>query len=263
MRAIIWKDLKERRWIILSVMLIFVGIAFMTFGMYHTTINSYKALLEKPSNLSPAQIDSMKKNIILMKNFGYYMLTSWYEGLGIFIMIFFFAVLGESIFGKENKKTLDFLFTRPISYGKILISKFIAGFIAITLGIVVPLIAVPIISSISGKKIDMMIFLHALVPYIIGFLALFAITVFISILTRFKRWISALISIGLFTFWSSFKDIFYQTWAKSIDFNTLFLNAKAYMTGNFGGYLPFTIGIGTIVIMIVSSWFLIEKKSML
>ena len=263
MRAIIWKDLKERRWIILTVVLIFIGIAFVTFGVYHTTMNSYKTFLEKPSNLSPTQIKSLKETVILMKNFGYYMLTSWYESAGIFLMIVFFAVLGESAFGRENKKTLDFLFTRPISYGKILISKFAAGFIAIAIGIFVPLVIIPVISSISGKEIDMTLFLRALVPYIIGFSALFTIAVFISILTRFKRWVSALISIGIFLLWSSFKDIFYQTWAKSIDFNTLFLNTKAYMAGSFGGYLPFTVGIGIIVIMIVLSWLLVEKRNVL
>lgn len=258
MSAIILKDVKRFKWIILITVLILIGTAFLEFSMYNSTLKEFKAMLQDPKNLSPQQIESLKKDVELIKNFGHYLFSSWYMGMNSIIMVILSILLGVEAFGSEYKKTSDFLFTRPISYGKILISKFIAGLIAIMMGTVVPLVAIPMISAISGKEIDTSPFIYAFVPYIIGFLSLFTITVFISILTRFKRWISALISLGIFIFWTGLKDIFGET-MKALDFNTLFLNKESYVAHNIGGYSPFVVGISLMIILVLSITMLDKK----
>lgn len=264
MRAILWKELKMRKWVILIVITAFIAFAFIEWKTYDFNLNTYKMMLKNPSHFSLTQTEKLKEELSRFRNFGAYMLVSWYLGLDTSIIWFVSIFIGSSLMGhEERKKTLDYLFTRPLKRENIIVSKFFAGVLTIAIINLVPIVAVPLISVLSGKNIAFSPFLYAFLISTIGWLAIYSIAFLASVLERFRTWIAFSTAIGIYLFWIAVKDIFRQQWIKSVDFNILFVNAEAYLSRSFGGYLPFVTGIGIIVVTLLLSMWRIREMDIL
>ncbi len=256
MSTVFWKELKAHKLVILIVVASIIAFAFIEWRNYNLNMDSYRMMLKNPNHLSPARIEMLKEELSQFRNFGNYMLAFWYLGPSMALILFTSIFIGAHMLGHERRrKTLDYLFTRPLRREKIIAGKFLAGISIISLMNFIPLVAAPLISAFSGKNIVFFPFLCASVCSTVGLFAIYSIAFFASILEKFQTWFSFFTALGIYFFWTAVKDFFHHQWIKSLDFDMMFANVKTYISGSFGGYLPFVIGGGIIVTMfLLSVW---------
>lgn len=151
-----------------------------------------------PSISDKIEFDDMMKNFPpeLLKSFNFDVVSistvfGWYasEGFTIvsLIVAMYAAVLGASIVLKEESdKTIEFLYSKPVSRGKILLSKLLAGVVYVIAFNIFIMIITGIGFALSDDMHVVKWLLLTLSPILIG-LATFVISAFISLFFKKTR----------------------------------------------------------------------------
>ena len=170
-----------------------IKINFKSFLIWVVSISSLLTLIFSiyPSISKSMSIDSLMENLPaeLLKSFNFDLVSistsfGWYASEGFVIITLvgalYCAILGSNIILKEESdKTIDFLYSKPVTRNKILISKIIAGLIYMILFNVSIMIITGIGFSINGDMLIKEWLLLSLSPILIQ-LAVFFVAAFIG-----------------------------------------------------------------------------------
>ncbi len=236
MKALIKKEIREHKWMIITGTIITVLYSFVTALLRAKTImGCVTDTIAKNPNLTLSQLSQIEKSSELMIYFSKTFFSSVFINSFPIVLIIAIA-LGVSVISYEEKNnTFEYLLTRPVNNAKILASKFTAGIIAISLMVLTPVLLYPagmrcivktfiskrVVSIIGTSKIDpasaiafikgnikafpvsLSALLYASVPYILGFSIIFAFALLGGILLRkHSSFLKASIAIIVYVVWA-------------------------------------------------------------
>jgi ABC-type transport system involved in multi-copper enzyme maturation permease subunit len=235
---LILKELKEHKWTI-------------TIGILSTVLYSLAMVLSKTKgivsyiegtlagnpNLTFSELSQIEKSSELMIDFSKTFFTSAFLNSFFFVLIISIVLGVELVSFEEKNNTFEYLFTRPVSYARILASKFISGIVAIALIVIAPLILYPAemkfiaktliprfaasysvssgiepakvieftIKNIKAFPVSFSAFFFSSIPYILGFSIIFALALLGGILFRkHNSFLKVSIVIIMYIIWNIF-----------------------------------------------------------
>lgn len=244
MKVLIKKELKENllKFIMESILLIGTAVSLVPYGYRLTTqLNINFINLGKLGNQIAAMLPKLK-------DLNYFIYSQWF-GKNLFEIALLFAVINAAgiIAGETERKSSIFLFSRPLSRNKILLSKLIVVLFYTLIPIVVSTYIILPLSRSIPQQVNIAVFNKLLLE------SLVATTVAVLITTTFSIIIDDRVKTGLAAFGIIIGTILIGTIKpiKYISFANLYV-------GKFGIYFP--IGLALCIIFAVLSFVLLNRK---
>jgi len=255
---LILKELKEHKWTIIIGILITVLYSFaMVLSKTKSIVSYVEGTITRNPNLTFSQLSQIEKSSELMIDFSKTFFNSVFLN-SFFVVLIISIVLAVALVSYEEKNnTFEYLFTRPVSYARILASKFISGIVAIALIVIAPVILYPAemkfiaktliprfaasysvssgveparvieftIKNIKAFPVSLSALFCSSVPYILGFSIIFALALLGGILFRKRNsFLKVSIVIIVCVIWSIFWAYAFGTPDANGKFATGFIN---------------------------------------
>ena len=194
--GIFYKEWLESKWKLITGTIVFTVLSLLNVIMYpwiQTFMTPDMARLMESMMREMIPFIEMPALVPAFDSWNSYLYGSWISKTLYQSMIVYIILVASPLFaGEENKGTLEFLWSKPISTLKIVSAKY---FVNVSGLLIIALISTFILypaSLIIGEKFDVSLFALGLVQAIPGFVMLFSIAFMMS--TLFKDSIKAMVS---------------------------------------------------------------------